>query len=498
MAALERDVFFARMNEQGLALTFDDVTLDTGKDSLEQCYVTMRDVDISSRFSRNICLKTPMVSAAMDTVTGAKMAIAMAQLGGLGVIHGAMSVEEQRDAVRKVKKEQSLMVDKPTTVQDTETLEEVDNRIREEDYDFRTFPVLNNEGLFVGMLTGHDFDLNRGEYQKEVRDVMTAGSSVVSAALGTDAEVALKVMKEYRVKTLPILHKGVVEGMYLLSDINRILSGSSTVDEFGRLRVAAAVSTDAEGLERIEAMQEFLDAIVLDTAHGDSKFIFEAIKQIKERYGRLDLVVGNVSAGRSARLLGQAGVDGVKGGQGGGSICNTRTQTGIGCPQVTATYECAKALEEFDIPLCSDGGITHPGDISIALAAGAHSVMMGRMLAGTDECPVDVVTIGGRQMMPYRGMGSIEAMRENAASRKRYEVSESNEDPLAEGVPAYVPYQGSVHKVVGQYVQALRKSMVYVGAKDLEAHRTSTRFWRNTNAGMREAQPHDVEVLTTT
>lgn len=496
MAALEKAEFFERMHEQGLALTFDDVRLETGESQ-----VTASEVDITSLFSRNLELKAPLVSAAMDTVTTSDMAIAVAKLGGLGVIHAGLSIEEQGDEVRRVKLYLNGLIEKPITVEEHQSLESVLNMCADKNFDFRTFPVTGEDGRFVGLLTQNDFDFC-GDMSRPVNDAMTPLADVERAQGETTVEEAYKLMQQKKKKTLPLLDKdGRVAGLYVFSDVKRIVqdsSGSYNVDANGRLRVAAAVPTDDEALERVMGMRKYVDAIVIDTAQGDSKFAFRTLKKLKEKFQDLDIVVGNVSAGPSAKRLAEEGADGIKVGQGPGSICTTRTETGIGCPQVTAVYECVRAVRETgkDVPICADGGIKDPGDISLAIAAGASSVMMGSMLAATKEAPGDLIELeSGARVKLYRGMGSPSAMRESAASRKRY-GAEGRGEPLAEGIEAYVPYKGSVIEVLDRYIKALRKSMSYVGAGDIRTHQAETRFLRITNAGIRESRPHDVKIIT--
>jgi IMP dehydrogenase len=496
MAALEKVEFFERMHNQGLALTFDDVRLETGISE-----VTASEIDITSPFSRNLDLKAPIVSAAMDTVTTSDMAIAVAKLGGLGVIHAGLSVEEQKHEVRRVKLVLNGLVEEPITVDEDQSLESVLNMCAEKKYDFRTFPVTGEGGRFVGLLTQNDFDFC-GEVSQPISKVMTSLPNVESAQGRITVEEAYALMQKKKKKTLPLLdHDGMIVGLYIFSDVKRIVednSGTYNIDDMNRLRVAAAVPTDDEAVERVKGMRKYVDAVVLDTAQGDSKFAFRTLKKLKEEFSELDIVVGNVSAGPSARRLAEEGADGIKVGQGPGSICTTRTETGIGCPQVTAVYECARAVREagLDVPICADGGIKDPGDISLAIAAGASSVMMGSMLAATKEAPGELIELeNGARVKLYRGMGSPSAMRESAASRKRY-GAEGRGEPLAEGIESYVPYKGSVVEVLDRYIKALRKSMSYVGSSSIPAHQTETRFFQITNAGIRESRPHDVKVIT--
>jgi len=491
--SLERDVFFDRMESQGIALTFDDVRLETNRSD-----TSATDVSITSQFSRNVELQAPLVSAAMDTVTNSEMAIAMAKLGGIGVIHAVLGAKEQRDEVRRVKLHLNGRIEKPVTVTPGRTLESVLNECTKRDFDFRTFPVVDQENRLIGMLTQNDFDFQES-MSRRVGKVMTPISEILSAPSDTSLTDAYQLMQKNKKKTVPLVNEdGTVAGLYILSDVKRIVGGDLgqyNVDNNGRLRVAAAVPTDPEqAVERIHAMSNYLDVVVIDSAQGDSSFSFKTLERLKEEFPDLDVVVGNVTNGLSAKELAAAGADGIKVGQGPGSICTTRVETGIGCPQVTAVYQCAQAVESYGIPVCADGGIRNNGDISIALAAGASSVMMGGMLAGTDEAPGDVLQHDdGSLWKKYIGMGAAIKMRESTASRKRYGADGKGE-PLAEGVESEVPYIGSVNTLLGFSILALRRSLDYVGAPDLETHRRKTRFYMITNNGINESRPHDVVV----
>lgn len=495
MFSPEKEAFFEDMDNMHLALTFDDVRMRTRSGQAESLPEVL---DVESRFSENVGLKIPFVSAAMDTVTNSDMAIAMAKLGGIGVIHAAMSVEDQRREVRRVKKEVHGLIDEPRTVSESSTLMEILTMCEEKGYEFRTFPVVNSEGRFVGVLTGNDLKYPE-TLSQPVREAMTPAELVTSAPVDTTLENAYHIMQKNKISTLPLLQEdGSVAGLYLFSDVSRIYHDAAlyNVDANGQLRSAAAISTGEDALKRVEALSKYLDVVVIDTADGDSYYAFETLKAVKAAYPDLDVVVGNISEGASARELAEAGANGIKVGQGPGSICSTRRETGIGMPQVTAVYDCIKALgKDFShIPVCADGGIKEHGDIPIAFAAGAHSVMMGRMLAGTKEAPGDIINRRNGPVKLYRGMGSPSALQENAASRERYGAG-STGLILAEGVEAFVPYEGEVKDVVGLCVMALRKGMRYVKAPDLTYHREHTLLRRITNAGLRESHPHDIDVI---
>jgi IMP dehydrogenase len=415
------------------------------------------------------------------------------------VIHAGLSPEEQLAEVRRVKLYLNGLIEKPVTVTPEQTIQSVLELCDQKKFDFRTFPVVSGNGELIGLLTQNDFDFC-DDPTAPIKKVMTPLSAIKSASSKLSVQEAYEFMKKHKKKTLPLIQKdGTLAGMYILSDVLRVVRGNPSkynLDDNGRLRVAAAVPTDDEGVERVKLMLPYIDVAVIDTAQGDSDYALTTLQKLKKNFPNLDVVIGNISEAASAVELAKHGADGIKVGQGPGSICTTRVETGIGCPQVTAVYECVHALKSFGIPVCADGGLTHPGDVSIAVAAGAHSVMMGSMLAATLETPGEVISLeDGSMVKLYRGMGSASALRDSTASRKRYGVDRSSGTPLAEGVESYVSYRGSVFEVVDHYVKALRKSMSYVGAADIETHQRQTGFWRITNAGLRESNPHDVRVI---
>lgn len=474
-------------------MTYDDVRLRTVVAASKRTVAT--ETDLTTRFSRNIELKIPLVSSPMDTVTGSDMAIAMAMAGGLGIIHAAYDVEEQRAEARRVKLYRNGLIEKPITVSLTDTVRDVLAMRAAKKYEFSTFPVVDDKGRLAGMFTQTDIDYCRNISQRVSRH-MTPLVDVVHAPAGTPLRRAYTIMRNNgKLNTLPLVNKnGTVAGLYIKSDVKRLLEDNPddyNLDGNGRLLVGAAVPTDpAEAEERLKAIGKFIDVVVIDTANGNSRYLFETLKRIKQ-VSQLNVVAGNVSEAQSARQLAEAGADGIRVGQGGGSICTTRQETGIGTPQVTAVYECARAVEKFGIPVCADGGVKDRGDIPIALAAGAESVMMGNMLAALKESPGKVIVLENGQMVKeYRGMGSPGALRSSLASRKRYGAGSGV--PLPEGVETQLPYKGSLGDVIPTYVKALRKAMEYVGAPDIRALRHETQLWRITNAGLRESRPHDV------
>ena len=479
-----------RARKEGLALTFEDVRLRTGyTESMPD------EANIESRFSRNVGLKIPIVSAAMDTVTEYSLAIELAKLGGIGVIHRSLSIEDQADHVARVKHHLNGLIEKPICVYENESVQSVLVKRKEKEYTFHSFPVLNIEGKLVGIVTGNDFEFCE-DSSLLLRDIMS--TELLSASKETSIDDAYDLMRREKKKILPLVtENGEVAGMYVFSDVKRIKTRSAetyNVDNKGQLRVAAAVGIGEEALERVERLSKRVDVIVIDTAHGDSKYVIDTLREIKRNYS-LDVVVGNVSMGESARRLVEAGADGIKVGQGPGSICTTRIIAGIGRPQVSAIYDCFKAIEESGIPICADGGLRSSGDIPVAIAAGAHSVMMGSMLAGTEEAPGNIIFAEGRQWKSYRGMGSIGAMEKSKSSRERYLQQQTGKNQLVpEGVEGLVPYKGRLAEVILQYVGGLRRGMSYVGASSIEELREKGDFDRITPAGFSESHPHDVRI----
>jgi len=485
------DGFFARMEDLGQAVTYGEVRLKTGFSQIPPAQVSLE-----TRFSRRVSLKMPVVSAAMDTVTESGMAIAIAQLGGIGVIHRNLSPEEQRNEARRVKYHLSGMISSPITVTEAMTFNEINVMRKERNFPFHSFPVLDAGGKLVGIITQNDFDfcgdLSQTTSQVMTRDLITAGSE-------TTVDEAYAIMQNAKKKVLPLVDaEGHLAGMYLYSDLKRIKSGTSSgfsLDAQARLQVAAAVGTGDDALRRVELLGSYVDVIVIDTAHGDSQAVFDTLREIK-RNSDLDVVVGNVSEGSSAHRLVYAGADGIKVGQGPGSICTTRIIAGIGCPQVTAVYNVVHALEGTDVPVCADGGIEYSGDITIAIGAGAHTVMMGKLLAGTEEAPGEAEFHSGRWMKSYRGMGSLAAMKANLSSRQRYRQTDDAPGKLVpEGIEATVPHIGGLATIMYQYLGGLRAGMGYVGAATIQELREKADFYRISAVGMAESHPHGVQAV---
>ncbi len=490
----KKDVFFQKMDELGLALTYADVRLRTNYSEKMP-----DDVLLSTLFSRRVPLKVPLVSAAMDTVTTASLAIEMASMGGLGIIHRNFSPKEQASHVATVKFHLNGVVDKPICVRDTDTIESILRRREEKGYTFHSFPVIDEAGKLVGIITKNDFEFC-DDIKKTARDVMASNLLLATSRIGID--IAYGIMKKNKKKVLPVINsKGELDGMYTFKDLKRVSSPGMeqyNVDERNQLRVGAAIGVGNDALERASLLVEKrVDVLVIDTAHGDSRGVIETVKQLKGIYGdRVDVVAGNVSEAGSAERLIVAGADGIKVGQGPGSICTTRIIAGIGAPQVTAVYNCARVGMMHSVPVCADGGIQYSGDLPIAIAAGASSVMLGSMLAGTEEAPGDVVFFEGRQWKQYRGMGSVGAMEASKSSRERYGQGDvaKKSDLVPEGVEGLVPYKGSVRNVLVQYIGGLRRGMGYTGATTIEELQERTDFIRLSPAGHAESHPHDVKI----
>jgi len=448
-------------------------------------------VNVESKFSRNVGLKIPIASAAMDTVTEAEMAIAVAKLGGIGVIHKNFSAQEQASQVAKVKFHLNGLIEKPICFDENTSIGEILASKKEREFNFHSFLLTDSKHRLAGLLTKNDFDFCE-DHSLKAKQIMTRKLITGDPKIGL--REAYKIMKESKKKVLPLIDRnGKIMGLYTFSDVKRILFGDSkafNVDKNGRLRVAAAVGVYDDAFERVEKLiNEKLDLVIIDTAHGDSLGVIETLKMLKKRYD-IDVMAGNISEPESAERLCRAGADGLKIGQGPGSICTTRIIAGIGKPQVSAIYECAKVASKFGVPVCADGGLKFSGDIPIAIGAGAHSVMMGNMLAGTKESPGEFRFHQGVQYKVYRGMGSLGAMESNKGSRERYNQGKS--DLVPEGMEGMVPYKGPLKEVIHQYVGGLRRGMGYIGAENIEDLRTIAQFARLTEAGKAESHPHDV------
>lgn len=474
------------MEELKEGLTFDDVLLVP-----ERSEVLPRDVDVRTHLSRRISLNIPLVSAAMDTVTESEMAIALAREGGIGIIHKNLSIEKQAEEVERVKRSESVLVQKPITVSRDATLEEATELMRR--YSISGVLVTDEGGKLVGILTRRDFLLETENNQK-VSSLMTH-KNLVTVKVGTSIEKAQAIMKERKIEKLPVVDEEMnLRGLITAKDLvkNRLFPNACK-DSEGRLRVGAAVGISKDFMDRAkELVSCHVDCLVIDTAHGHSKGVLEAIQKIRKRYRELELIVGNIATAEAAKELKDLDVDAVKVGIGPSSICTTRVVAGIGVPQLTAIMDCSRVLNETPIRIIADGGIRYSGDIVKALAAGADSVMLGNLLAGTDESPGENFFLEGRRFKVYRGMGSIDAM--EGGSGDRY-FQEEAKKLVPEGVVGRIPYRGPVSEIVFQLVGGLRAGMGYTGSRTLKDLRKDAKFIRITPAGLREGHPHDVIIL---
>jgi len=469
-----------------IGLSFDDCLLVPNFSD-----VLPKDVSLETRLTRRIRLKIPLVSAAMDTVTEAETAISLAREGGIGIIHKNMSIEEQVRQVTKVKKSESKIVENPITIRPDATLREAKDLMSR--YNVSGLPVVIGDRKLVGILTDRDLRFET-DLEKPVKEVMTR--QVVTGKVSTTYEEAVAVLRQHKIEKLPIVDDdGRLVALLTFKDIQKEFNyPNAAKDERGRLLVGAAVGVGKAGLERASALVEAsVDVIVVDTAHGHSKAVLDTVKALKEKFKDCDVIAGNVATAEGAKALIEAGADGIKVGVGPGSICTTRVVTGVGVPQITALLECCKEAMKWDCPVCADGGIKYSGDIVKALACGAETVMVGNLLAGTDEAPGEVVFYQGRTYKVYRGMGSLGAMR--AGSKDRYFQDETTTEKLVpEGVEGRVPYKGPLSKVVFQLMGGVRSGMGYLGARTIKELHEKAKFIRITPAGLRESHVHDVQI----
>lgn len=471
----------------GEGLTYDDVLLLPAYSE-----VLPREVDTSTRFTRNINLNIPIVSAAMDTVTEHKMAIAMAQEGGIGVIHKNMTIQEQANEVRKVKRAENGMILDPVTINREAKVRDALDIMQE--YGIGGIPVVDKDHKLVGIVTNRDLRFEKNP-QKRIEEVMTRDNLITTTEF-TDFEKAADILQENKIEKLPVVDRdNKLIGLITYKDIIKIKERPNACkDERGRLRVAAAVGVTGDTAERVEALVDAgVDAVVIDTAHGHSAGVIGMAKKIKEHFPELQLIVGNIGTGEAARALAEIGVDGVKVGIGPGSICTTRVIAGVGIPQLTAVYEVASALKGTGIPVIADGGIRYTGDIVKAIAAGAHTIMAGSLFAGVDESPGETIILEGRKYKTYRGMGSIEAMQKGSKDRYFQDVEDDLKKLVPEGIVGRVPYKGTLSEVIHQMVGGLRAGMGYTGSKNIEALQQA-RFIKITQAGVTESHPHDITI----
>jgi len=471
----------------GLGLTYDDVLLVPNYSE-----VLPRDVDLSSKFSKNIGLKTPIISAAMDTVTESAMAIAIAQEGGIGVIHKNMTIEQQAIEVRKVKRAESGMILDPVTLLKDATV--ADAKAMMAEFKIGGIPVVDQDKRLIGIITNRDLRFEK-KNDRLIDEVMTKGDLVTTKPNGT-MEEAEAILQEHKIEKLPVIDEDQkLVGLITYRDITKNkVKPNANKDQYGRLRVAAAVGVTQDVVERVAALNESgVDAVIIDTAHGHTKGVVTALQSVKAQFPNLDVVVGNIATAEAALYLMEAGADAVKVGIGPGSICTTRIVAGVGYPQLSAVMEVSKAIAGR-IPVIADGGIRFTGDIVKAMAAGADCVMLGSMFAGTKESPGDTVIYEGRKYKTYRGMGSVEAMSDGSKDRYFQDVEDDVKKLVPEGIVGRVPYKGEVGEVMYQFVGGLRAGMGYCGSSDVPTLQQTARFVQITAAGMQESHPHNVSI----
>lgn len=472
----------------GEGLTYDDVLLVPNYSE-----VLPRDVQLHAQFSRNIKLKAPIVSAAMDTVTESRMAIAMARSGGIGVVHKNMSIAAQANEVRKVKRSESGMIKDPITLTADATAGDALSIMRE--HKIGGIPVIDSDGKLVGIVTNRDLRFEK-TMSRPITELMTSDKLIVTSE-GSDLSEAEQILREYRIEKLPVVDKeGLLVGLITYRDIIKLSEfPNSCKDEYGRLRVAAAVGVTADTHERVAALVKAgVDAVIVDTAHGHSRGVLNTVRSVKDAFPSIDVVAGNIATAEAAKALLEAGADAVKVGIGPGSICTTRVIAGVGVPQLRAVMEVAEALKGTGVPMVADGGIRYTGDIVKALAGGGNTVMVGSMLAGTEESPGETIIYEGRRFKAYRGMGSVEAMQKGSKDRYFQDAEDDLKKLVPEGISGRVPFKGSIQEVMHQVMGGLRAGMGYCGSANLTELQEKGKFVRITSAGVKESHPHDVMI----
>ena len=472
----------------GEGLTYEDVLLVPAYSS-----ILPSDVSLKTKFSRNISLNVPIVSAAMDTVTESKMAIAIASEGGIGVIHKNMSIEDQANEVRLVKRAESGMIIDPVTLDSDSLVIDAKNNMKK--YKIGGIPIVSKSGKLQGIVTNRDLRFEKDNLKK-LSEVMTT-KNLITAEAGTSMSQAEEILQTHKIEKLPVVDsKGTLIGLITFRDINKHSEKpTSNKDKLGRLIVSAAIGTDKDFKKRAEKLiKSGVDALVVDTAHAHSSRVGDVLKSLKDSFSQVDIVVGNIATAEAANYLKENGADGIKVGIGPGSICTTRIVAGVGYPQLSAVLEVSEVLKNSKIPLIADGGIRYTGDISKAIAAGADSVMLGSLLAGTEESPGETIIYDGRKFKTYRGMGSVEAMQKG--SKDRYFQSEQSDKKklVPEGIVGRVPYKGQINESIHQFVGGLRSGMGYCGAKDIKTLKISSKFVKITGSGIRESHPHNVSI----
>jgi len=468
-------------------LTFDDVLLLPSFSN-----VLPREVSIKSQFSRNIELNTPIVSAAMDTVTEEQLAITIAREGGIGVIHKNMTLEEQARQVRKVKRAESVMIHEPITIKKDGTVNDALNLMKE--YKIGGIPVVDNDNVLIGIVTNRDLRFQQ-DMERAIQEVMTV-ENIVTTTRNTGLAEAAMILQAHKIEKLPVVdNNNKLIGLITYKDITKSKDRpNSCKDNKGRLRVAAAIGVSNDIIERVTILEDAgVDAVVIDTAHGHHSGVVEVLKKVKNKFPDLEVVVGNIATASAAKALVDAGADAVKVGIGPGSICTTRVIAGVGVPQLTAIFDVASAIEGSGVPVIADGGIRYSGDIVKALAAGASSIMAGSLFAGVEESPGETIIYNGRKYKSYRGMGSLEAMQHGSKDRYFQDMEEDIKKLVPEGIAARVPFKGSLSEVIFQLIGGLRAGMGYCGASSIPELQKA-QFVRITNAGVQESHPHDVTI----
>jgi IMP dehydrogenase len=468
-------------------LTFDDVLVIP-----RHSQVLPRDVDTSTQFTRNLRLNIPIVAAAMDTVTESRLAIAMAREGGIGIIHKNMPIARQADEVKKVKRSESGMILDPLTLSGSATLSEAVQLMR--DNKIGGIPVVDSQKRLIGIITNRDLRFEK-DLSKKVEQVMTT-QNLITAPHGTDLKGAQDILEKHKIEKLPIVDdQNVLQGLITFKDIQKVKNYPKAVkDSHGRLLVGAAVGVTPDTMDRVDALVKVgVDVIAIDTAHGHSQGVIDQVRKVKDKYPDLQIIAGNIATGEAAKALADAGADAVKVGVGPGSICTTRIIAGIGMPQLTAVMEAHEALKGTGVPVIADGGIRYSGDIVKALVAGANTIMAGGLFAGTEESPGDTSFFDGRKVKSYRGMGSVEAMKEGSKDRYFQDAEDEVAKLVPEGIVGNVPYKGHLSEVIYQLVGGIKAGMGYCGAANMNVLQES-KFVRITNAGIRESHPHDIAI----
>lgn len=472
----------------GEGLTYDDVLLVPAFSE-----VLPREVSIKTKFTKNISINIPIVSAAMDTVTESKMAIAMAQEGGIGVLHKNMTIEQQAAKVRKVKRAESGMIIDPVTLPLTAKVSDAKNSMKE--FSIGGIPIVDANGILKGIVTNRDLRFEH-DNNRAIVEVMTS-DNLITASVGTSLKEAEVILQKNKIEKLLIVDDNYkLAGLITFRDITKVTQKpNANKDSFGRLRVAAAIGVTADAVDRAEALVKAgVDAVIIDTAHGHTKGVVTVLKAIKQQFPKLEVIVGNIATGAAAKYLVEAGADAVKVGIGPGSICTTRVVAGVGYPQFSAVLEVAAAIKGSGVPVIADGGIRYTGDIPKAIAAGADSVMLGSLLAGTKESPGDTIIYEGRKFKSYRGMGSVEAMKQGSKDRYFQDVEDDIKKLVPEGIVGRVPYKGELFESIHQFIGGLRAGMGYCGAKDIETLKETGQFVKITASGINESHPHDVTI----